>query len=244
MQYSSSACRLTLHNECSVTETASQRAFIPNLATSSDCYLSPGKYTRTRENHIETTISGDTLSVILIMSYVFSWFFAAINKEAVKIPGSNAHTHIQAVFVTCLFKVRHQISHTRAYTLVHLAAYTHRHTLGIAPCCTNTPLATRDIYEKKYTLNPGRQTPKSEDVLVSKQPRVHECSQPHHQSLSNYSHAPSLWHKSALISTRCRIREYQLQHLLHPQTQPLKAQQSGSAGINKGRRGTGRRDGG
>lgn len=88
---------------------------------------------------------------------------------------------------------------------------------------------------RKNTLNPGRQTTKSEDVLVSKQPRVHECSQPHHESLSNYSHAPSLWHKSALISARCRIREYQLQHLLHLQTQPLKAQQSGSAGINKGR---------
>ena len=93
---------------------------------------------------------------------------------------------------------------------------------------------------KKHTLNPGRKTPKSEGVLVSKQPRVHECSQPHHQSLSNYSHAPSLWHKSALISARCRIREYQIQHLLHLQTQPLKAQQSGSAGINKGRRGIGR----
>lgn len=110
-------------------------------------------------------------------------------------------------------------------------------------CCTNTPLATKDIQQKKkkHTLNPWRQTPKSEDVLVSKQPRVHECSQPHHQSLSNYSHAPSLWHKSALISARCRIREYQLQHLLHLQIQLLKAQQSGSAGINKGRRGPGRR---
>lgn len=112
-----------------------------------------------------------------------------------------------------------------------------------AHCCTNTPLATKDIHQKKHVLNPGRQTPKSEDVLVSKKPRVHECSQPHHQSLSNYSHAPSLWHKSALISARCRIREYQLQHLLHLQTQPLKAQQSGSAGINKGRRGTGRSEG-
>lgn len=90
-------------------------------------------------------------------------------------------------------------------------------------------------YTEKHTLNTGTQTPKSEDVLVSKQPRVQERSHPHHQSLTNYSHAPSLQHKSALISTCCRIREYQLQHLLHLQTQPLKAQQSGSAGINNER---------
>ena len=112
-------------------------------------------------------------------------------------------------------------------------ALLHKHTFG-----------NQRYTPKKHTLNPGRQTPKSEDVLVSKKPRVRESSQPHHQSLSNYSHAPSLWHKSALISARCRIREYQLQHLLHLQTQPLKAQQSGSAGINKGRRGNRKKRGG
>lgn len=53
---------------------------------------------------------------------------------------------------------------------------------------------------------------------------------------------PMLPHSSInllLSQPRCRIREYQAQHLLHLQTQPLKAQQSDSAGINKERRGTG-----
>lgn len=132
------------------------------------------------------------------------------------------------------------------HALVHTPAYrAERKRCSLACIVAQTHLWQLKIYKKKkHTLNPRRQTPKSENVLVSKQPRVHECSQPHHQSLSNYSHAPSLWHKSALISARCRIREYQLQHLLHLQTQPLKAQQSGSAGINKGGRGTGRSEGG
>lgn len=111
-------------------------------------------------------------------------------------------------------------------------ALLHKHTFG-----------KHGYTPKKHTQNPGRQTPKSEDVLVSKQPRVRECSQPNHQSLSNYSHAPSLGHKSALISACCKIREYQIQHLLHLQTQPLKAQQSSSAGINRGRRGAGKDSG-
>lgn len=138
----------------------------------------------------------------------------------------------------------------RRYTqLMCIFPHTHSEQKGTHCILTHTGAQTHlwqlKIYRKKNTLlYPGRQTPKSEDVLVSKQPRVHECSQPHHQSLSNYSHAPSLWHKSALISACCRIREYQLQHLLRLQTQPLKAQQSGSAGINKGRRGTGRGRGG
>lgn len=83
-------------------------------------------------------------------------------------------------------------------------------------------------------LNPQRQTPESEGVLVSKQQRVHEPSQLHHQSTGNYSHAPSLQHKSALISAGCRIREYQLRHLLHLQTPPLTAQQSRSGGTTDG----------
>lgn len=92
------------------------------------------------------------------------------------------------------------------------------------------------------TLNPQRQTPESEGVLVSKQQRVHEPSQLHHQSIGNYSHAPSLQHKSALISAGCRIREYQLQHLLHLQSPPLTAQQSRSAGTTDGGRATGKQE--